>query len=33
MKKLFTFVCALALACGASAQTSEQLALGIDNYP
>lgn len=33
MRKFFTFVCALALACGASAQTSEQLGVSIEQYP
>lgn len=33
MKKLFTLVCGLLLACGASAQTAEELAFKIDTYP
>ncbi len=33
MKKLFTLVCVLALACGATAQTTENLELKIDAYP
>jgi len=33
MKKLFTLVCALALACGANAQTTENLSVKIDAYP
>lgn len=33
MKKLFTLVCGLALTCGVSAQTNEQLGLLLDQYP